>query len=38
MEYIIDTNVPLKAADTTNDDGLDIMCALACLQLIKKVM
>lgn len=38
MRYIIDTNVPLKAADIYSEDRLDAQCSLACLNFIKKVM
>lgn len=38
MKYIIDTNVPLKAANIHSEDRLDAQCSLACLSFIKKVM
>lgn len=38
MKCIIDTNVPVKAADTTVETALDIECAIACLQFIDKFM
>ncbi len=38
MKYIIDTNVPLKAANMCPVDILDARCSLACLNFIKKLM
>lgn len=38
MKYIIDTNVPLKAASTASRDRLDAQCALACLDFISQIM
>lgn len=38
MEFIVDTNVPLNAAHTSGESRLEIICALACLQFIERVM
>lgn len=38
MKYIVDTNVPRKAADTASHDKLDAQCALACLNFISQIM
>ena len=38
MRYIIDTNVPLKAANTHPVDDLDLKCSLACFSFIKQLM
>lgn len=36
--YIIDTNVPLKAADTQSTDAIDRLCAQRCFTFIKSLM
>lgn len=36
--YIIDTNVPLKATDTQSTDMIDRLCAQRCFTFIKDIM
>lgn len=38
MKYIIDTNVPLKAADMHPNSELDAKCSLECLNFIKEII
>lgn len=38
MKYIVDTNIPLKASDTTSADPLNAQCALACLKFVQSLM
>ena len=38
MKYIIDTNVPAKAANLTVNSELDKKCALSCLKFIRTIM
>lgn len=38
MKYIIDTNVPLKAANINVSDKFDAQCSYACLNFIKGIM
>lgn len=38
MKYIVDTNIPLKASDTSTTNPLDAKCSMACLQFIQQLM
>lgn len=38
MKYIIDTNVPMKAANMNIRDELDAKCSYACLEFIRHII
>ena len=38
MKYIIDTNVPMKAADASTCDDLNTKCSYACLEFIRHII